>query len=570
MPAALRTGRRPIRIFSAGCATGEEAYTLAIIAQGHANQVEVTAFDVNPTVVKRAKEARYSTWSLRDTPPPIRQRYFETDGGQYVLVPEVRDMVRFEDRNLLDDAPELWQPDAFDIVFCRNVIMYFGAEAMRAAVARIARSLRPDGFLFMGHAETLRGISRAFHLCHTHETFYYQRKGTHDPTRISPEATSLAALPGGTLPTPVAIGLDTSWIDVIQRASERVAKLATASGPREATQPSPARADTQPILEMMREERFADALELLGTFSPTDPETQLLRAIVLTNGGRHREAERVCAELIAADELNAGAHYLLALCREHTGDGDGAREHDRIRDLSRSGVRDATRPHGSARAAGRTPRSRRRRARAGARAARVRGRVTHSALRRWLQPRSARAPVPKRATPLWRLGVTDARIEERALALRRAFDATFAAPPADAQGAMEDFLAIRIAGHPHAISVAHVARLVTTPKIVHVPSGRPAVLGVAAIRGALVSVHSLGILLGYPGDAQPPLDRGRRWARRCRPRVRRARRLLARRQGGGRCDWSRRDHPSDRRCGHEYSRPSRPAGPDHEGASLDR
>jgi chemotaxis protein methyltransferase CheR len=331
LPAALRTGRRPIRILSAGCATGEEAYTLAIIAQGHASQIEVTAFDVNPAVVKRAKEARYSTWSLRDTPPPIRQRYFETDGGQYVLVPEVRDMVRFEDRNLLDDAPELWQPDAFDIVFCRNVIMYFGAEAMRAAVARIARSLRPDGFLFMGHAETLRGISRAFHLCHTHETFYYQRNGTHDPTRISPEATSLAALPGGTLPTPVALGLDTSWIDVIQRASERVAKLATErAGPRETTQPSPARADTQPILEMMREERFADALELLGTFSPTDPETQLLRAIVLTNGGRHREAERVCAELIAADELNAGAHYLLALCREHTGDGDGAREHDRI------------------------------------------------------------------------------------------------------------------------------------------------------------------------------------------------------------------------------------------------
>lgn len=99
--------------------------------------------------------------------------------------------------------------------------------------------------------------------------------------------------------------------------------------------------------------------------------------------------------------------------------------------------------------------------------------------------------------------MTGARIEQRALALRRAFDATFAAPPADAQGAMEDFLAIRIAGHPHAISVAHVARLVTTPKIVHVPSGRPAVLGVAAIRGALVSVHSLAILLGYPGDAQP-------------------------------------------------------------------
>jgi chemotaxis protein methyltransferase CheR len=81
---------------------------------------------------------------------------------------------------------------------------------------------------------------------------------------------------------------------------------------------------------MMRNERFGDALELLGTFSTSDPETQLLRAILLTNGGRHREAENVCAELLARDELNAGAHYLLALCREHAGDREKACEHDRI------------------------------------------------------------------------------------------------------------------------------------------------------------------------------------------------------------------------------------------------
>lgn len=92
------------------------------------------------------------------------------------------------------------------------------------------------------------------------------------------------------------------------------------------------------------------------------------------------------------------------------------------------------------------------------------------------------------------------RIEERAAALRRAFDAAFAAPPAGARDAMQDFLAIRVAGDPFAVRVASVSRLAAIPKIVSVPSQRRSVLGVAAIRGALVSVHGLAALLGYASD----------------------------------------------------------------------
>jgi len=328
-PTLLHHGSRPLRVLSAGCATGEEAYTLAILAQ-HVGNVEVVAFDVNPTALARARVGQYATWSLRETPASMRERYFSAEGGQYTLSNEIRSLVRFEQRNLLDDDPLFWQPGAFDVVFCRNVIMYFSAPAMRVAVDRIARSMRRGGYLFMGHAETLRGVSRAFHLCHTHDTFYYQRKDPREP--IAPDmqrAEREQQLVSAPMPVAVALGLDASWIDVIRRASERVAKLATehaAASPVNAR----TRPDTAPVLDMMRRERFDEALDLLATFSPSDPETQLLRAILLTNNGRHREAEEICADLLARDELNAGAHYLLALCREHSGDADAAREHDRI------------------------------------------------------------------------------------------------------------------------------------------------------------------------------------------------------------------------------------------------
>lgn len=84
---------------------------------------------------------------------------------------------------------------------------------------------------------------------------------------------------------------------------------------------------------MLRRERFADAMDLLGSLpagSEDDPDAQLLRAVLLTNSGRLREAEQACAAILAADELNSGAHYLMALCREHAGDCDAADEHDRM------------------------------------------------------------------------------------------------------------------------------------------------------------------------------------------------------------------------------------------------
>ncbi len=144
--------------------------------------ISIRAVDINPAALEKAARARYSSWALRETPAETQSRWFQASGRDLLLDPAIRCGVHFDERNLAVDDSELWRPGGFDIVFCRNVVMYFAPDQARALLARIARALQPGGYLFLGHAETLRGLSDDFHLRHTHGTFYYQRK---DETRSS-------------------------------------------------------------------------------------------------------------------------------------------------------------------------------------------------------------------------------------------------------------------------------------------------------------------------------------------------------------------------------------------------
>jgi chemotaxis protein methyltransferase CheR len=219
-----RENSRSLRLLSAGCASGEEAYSLAIVSQetiaDPSWDVAIRAIDLNPAVLEKAAQARYSSWALREAPANIQRKWFRTESRELVLDDRVRSAVAFGLGNLASDDAAIWQPALYDVIFCRNVLMYFAPEQMCAAVARIAASLAPGGYLFLGHAETLRGISDDFHLCHTHDTFYYRRKGQLTPScskQTRPEKVPVGA---------PAIALTTAWVDTIRQASERVASLA--------------------------------------------------------------------------------------------------------------------------------------------------------------------------------------------------------------------------------------------------------------------------------------------------------------------------------------------------------
>ncbi len=177
-----------LRALSAGCASGEEAYTLAITlhrtgltAQGV--DWQVLAVDVNPAALARAAAARYGEWSLRATPPELRDLWFRAvEPGVWTPLPAIRERVRFEPRQLGQPDAAFWTPDRFDIIFCRNVLMYLAPTALRQAIQHLVGALAPGGVLFLGHAETLRGQSEAqaagLTLRQAHGCFFYRREGT--------------------------------------------------------------------------------------------------------------------------------------------------------------------------------------------------------------------------------------------------------------------------------------------------------------------------------------------------------------------------------------------------------
>ena len=352
---AARAPVRTLNVLSAGCASGEEAFSLAILVRERALdpgwKVTIRAVDINPAMLAKAARGCYSAWALRETPADVQQRWFRSVGREFMLDESIRGAVSFQEVNLAQENPELWPPAFYDVIFCRNVLMYFTPDVAQALVGRFTRSLAPDGYLFLGHAETLRGLSNGYHLRHTHGTFYYQRKGTKGDERGEP---SVDPFNGAWRETPIAPAHPDrgkegdsestwakTWLDTVQRASDRIHALTerpTAENVREgARSPNLGRAPqiaTQLplVLELLKQERFSDALDLLGHLpadSVRDPDIMLLRAALLTHSGQLSAAERASMQLLEYDELNTGAHYLLALCRESAGDRQGALEHDR-------------------------------------------------------------------------------------------------------------------------------------------------------------------------------------------------------------------------------------------------
>ena len=348
-----RAARAPIRklsMLSAGCASGEEPYSLAMVVREGADQgwnVAIRAFDINPAMLAKAARGCYSAWALRETPATSQRRWFRNVGKEFELDDGIRAAVTFQEVNLAQENAELWAPESYDVIFCRNVLMYFTPDSAQALVARLTRSLAPGGHLFLGHAETLRGLSNDYHLRHTHGTFYYQRRyKRHDERRGQCEETlngvSLDKLAEHDALGPVVSvaepGWTKTWLETIQNASDRIQALTERPQPESALRSrfgpdgAPKTAVQLPvILELLKNERFSDALDLLGRLpadSEQDLDVLLLRAVLLTHSGNLSAAENVSAQLLERDELNCGAHYLLALCRESTGDLQGALDHD--------------------------------------------------------------------------------------------------------------------------------------------------------------------------------------------------------------------------------------------------
>ena len=172
---------RPIRIWSAACSSGEEPYSLAMLIQEtgifQPGSVEIIATDINKKVLKKAEKGWYhhGSFAFRRTPEYFLEKYFINEAGGYQIKPTIQKMVQFHYYNLLEQN-KISQIGVVDIIFCRNVLIYFDYETTKRVIRYLHQNLATGGYLFLGHAESITDMTLGFKKVDSDTTFYYRKE----------------------------------------------------------------------------------------------------------------------------------------------------------------------------------------------------------------------------------------------------------------------------------------------------------------------------------------------------------------------------------------------------------
>lgn len=162
-----KAGKQELNIWSAGCSSGEEPYTLSMILHEFLGaeiarwRIRITAVDLSKAMIDKAKAGLYKEYAFKTTPDSLRKKYFMQKGDDWKIKPEVTRLVQFQQMNL-NERNELKRVPRSQIVFCRNVIIYFDVDMKQRVVASFYDNLLPGGHLMLGHSETLHKVSKTF------------------------------------------------------------------------------------------------------------------------------------------------------------------------------------------------------------------------------------------------------------------------------------------------------------------------------------------------------------------------------------------------------------------------
>jgi len=302
---------KPLRIWSAGCSTGEEPYSLAMtimeaLPDWRKRDIRILATDINNRSLQRAREGVYRPWSLRATEPRCLERYFNRVGDSYLIRDEVKQLVEFSHLNLQTAAfPQSDGPfRELDVIFCRNVTIYFTLATTRRIIDKFAATLTPTGYLFLGHAEALTHISTKFERVSRESGFYYRKK--------SPSAVTAAPL---TRPRPVKKA-------VLPDRPPAVPPPPKVLVPRPkvvpVSVPTPEELYRQ-ARELFDAEDFSGAEALLADVLRQEPDhldALVMKGFVCANRGQFQEALALCGEVVARDDLHSDAYFLRGLVLE--------------------------------------------------------------------------------------------------------------------------------------------------------------------------------------------------------------------------------------------------------------
>jgi chemotaxis protein methyltransferase CheR len=197
VPSLLSQRSGPVNIWSAGCSSGEEPYTIVMMALEAGLRpgidLRVHGSDISRRCLAQARAAEYREASFRDTPPPLRDRYFKERGALHALSPEVAQHATFTRVNLLEPTRFALRAPP-DVVLCRNVIIYFDRDTKRSVVESFAERLAPGGYLLLGHSESLIQVTSAFELARLQSELVYRKPSPTVPPPDPRHGAALAAL----------------------------------------------------------------------------------------------------------------------------------------------------------------------------------------------------------------------------------------------------------------------------------------------------------------------------------------------------------------------------------------
>jgi chemotaxis protein methyltransferase CheR len=285
LPALIesRRGRdQELRIWSAGCCTGEEPYSIAILlremlADWAQWKITLLATDINPGFLRGAEAGVFGQWSFRGAPDWLKGRYFrEAPQGRFEILPEIKQIVRFAQLNLAgeDYTSVLGGCGAMDVIFCRNVLMYFGASQAKKVVEKLHRAQGKGGWLIVSSSELSHGVFSPYHTVNLNGAILYQKDGN-TPAAPAPESSPVSAWP-------LDLEMDAGKMPFIVPEQQ-----------------------PEPVMEEP---------------SPAPPEPALgAEARSLANRGNLAEALGCCDRWIAADKLNPASHYLRSVVLQEQG-----------------------------------------------------------------------------------------------------------------------------------------------------------------------------------------------------------------------------------------------------------
>ena len=350
---AGRQAELTLKGWSAGCSTGAEPYSLAILLHELLGEslpdwhIAITGTDISHAALATARAAEYGRWAMRTLPPEERQRYFlrlpATPGpareGTYILRPEYRRMVRFERQNLMSlvEAGASAPTADYDLILCRNVLIYFHADTVAAIVRALARRLRPGGWLLIGHAEPNPAFAGWLTPVNLPGTVAYRRREEDGPVLLPGPLPAPSSPPRPppeqslVLPEPAAFPVPLPAPDLVLPA--------VPASPLPPARPAPGSPDTvapirvppdlvgdglplPPDEILARIRALADAGETAEAWrstraalseTPTDARLRFYEGLLARSLGRDAEAERSLRAALYLDRTFVMAHYHLGL-----------------------------------------------------------------------------------------------------------------------------------------------------------------------------------------------------------------------------------------------------------------